>query len=79
MPLRPADLSVAKSDVVAKILAIGVWEAAERLDTEDDPYQESTRRLLRRHARELLALHDVPADEVLGLNERRDVEKVAYT
>lgn len=65
MALQPTRLTVVKSDVAAEIVATAVWSAAAAL-APGDPVMESARRLLRRHARELLELHDsINDDEVL--------------
>lgn len=61
---RATDLAVAKSDGTAETVAAACWDTANRLDvgTASDA---SRVRQLRKHARELLELHGIPADEVL--------------
>ena len=61
---QPKDLTVARSDVAAELIAAAVWEAVDAMEG-DTATAEATRRLLRRHAHELLELHNVKADEVL--------------
>ena len=62
---RPQDLTVVRSDVAAETVAAAVHRAAGAMDIAGDPVAGATQRLLRRHALELLGLHDLKADEVL--------------
>jgi hypothetical protein len=61
---RATDLAVAKSDGTAETVAAACWDAANRLDRSDAKAASAIRQL-RKHARELLELHSIPADEVL--------------
>ncbi|HTF49506.1 MAG TPA: hypothetical protein VK735_18845 [Pseudonocardia sp.] len=72
MAIRPQDLTVAKSDVAAETLAAAIWDAANQHDGSS-AIAASVQRSLRRHARELLELHDIKAGEVLttGTGEPR--------
>jgi hypothetical protein len=64
MALNARDLTVAKTSVAAELIAAAVWQAADQMDG-NSPIIESSRRQLRRHAHELLELHDIKPDEVL--------------
>jgi hypothetical protein len=59
------DLTVAKSDVAAEMVAAAVWQSATDL-VGNSPVVESARRLLRRHAHELLELHSIKPGDVLS-------------
>lgn len=61
---RATDLAVAKSDGTAETVAAACWDAANSLDPSDAKLA-SARRQLKRHAHELLELHNIKADEVL--------------
>lgn len=61
---RAADLAVAKSDGTAEAVAAACWDAANALDASDAKTASSIRQL-KRHAAELLELHNIKADEVL--------------
>lgn len=61
---RAADLTVARSDVAAEHVAAAIWESVAAMEGTTAT-AEATRRLLRRHAHELLELHNIKADEVL--------------
>jgi hypothetical protein len=64
MAIRPQDMTVTKSDLAAETIASAIWDAAGRLDA-GSAVNASVQRSMRRHARELLELHDIKADEVL--------------
>jgi hypothetical protein len=61
---RATDLTVAKSDASAEAIAAACWDAANELDAGSAKLA-SIRRQLKRHAHELLELHNIKADEVL--------------
>lgn len=63
--LKPTDLSAVKSDGLAEILAIAVFQAANERHTAGDPTAAAVTRAMVKHAHELLGLHDIKADEVL--------------
>jgi hypothetical protein len=69
MAIRPQDLTIAKSDVAAETLASAIWDAANAQDA-GTAIGASVQRSMRRHARELLELHDIKADEVLPAQYR---------
>lgn len=57
MATRPQDLTVAKSDVAADTIASAIHDMTETMDI-GSASDASKRRMLRKHARELVALHD---------------------
>jgi hypothetical protein len=61
---RPGDLTVAKNDVAAEVVAATIWELAHAAPA-DGPTRESALRLLKRVATELVELHGLRADEVI--------------
>lgn len=63
--LKAQDMSVAKSEVAAKLMAITVFQAAHNLDTVGNPLMAAIRDEAIKLSHEILALHDVKADEVL--------------
>lgn len=67
MALKSTDLSVVKSEGVAQILAITIWEAVDRAEQDGDQsaLARSVNRMTRRFAHEILELHDLKPDEVL--------------
>jgi len=75
------DLTVAKSDVAAEMVAAAVWQSAADL-VGTTPVIESARRLLKRHAHELLELHSIEAGDVLpavvSSNGHRPNESLQY-
>jgi hypothetical protein len=73
MATRPQDLTVAKSDVAAETLASAIWDAASQQNA-GTAIGASVQRSMRRHARELLELHDIKADEVLPPADSRPLD-----
>lgn len=63
--LKAQDMSVAKSEVAAKLMAITVFQAAHNLDTIGNPLMAAIRDEAIKLSHEILALHDVKPDEVL--------------
>ena len=64
MAMRPQDMTVVKSDLAAETLASAIWDAASQHDN-GTAVGASVQRSLKRHARELLDLHDIKAEDVL--------------
>jgi hypothetical protein len=64
MAIRPQDLTAVKSDLAAETLASAIWDAANQHDN-GTAVGASVQRSLKRHARELLDLHDIKAEDVL--------------
>lgn len=62
--MRPQDMTVTKSDLAAETIASAIWDAANQHDN-GTAVGASVRRSLRRHARELLDLHDIAHGDVL--------------
>jgi hypothetical protein len=64
MAMRPQDMTVTKSDLAAETIASAIWDAADQLGN-GTAVGASVQRSLKRHARELLDLHDIKAEDVL--------------
>jgi hypothetical protein len=57
MATRPQDMSVVKNDFAADAVASAIHDMAETMPINNSR-DASVRRMLRRHAREIVALHD---------------------
>jgi hypothetical protein len=65
MAARPQDMTVAKSEAAADTIASAIHDLAEGMDITS-ARDASIRRMLRKHARDIVSLHDeLDADTVL--------------